>query len=102
MGIERDGMDVREAFDKDVEEEEIWVWDGEEEMMCVGGGLEIEEPVGEFSNGGEVILEAIKDDLGVGLGEMRNSGGFLEQVLMRTLTYGFLCNTSCKMAVKWV
>ncbi|KAL4334562.1 hypothetical protein GQ457_07G041520 [Hibiscus cannabinus] len=109
MGIERDGMGVREAFDDDVEEEEIGVWDGEEEVTCVGGGLEVEEPVGEFSNGGEVILEAVEDDLG----EMRNSGGFPEEeeekvstfllestcLLLRTsLTSGFLCNTSCKMA----
>ncbi|KAK8644796.1 hypothetical protein V6N13_118665 [Hibiscus sabdariffa] len=78
MGIERDGMGVRE-FDEDVEEEEIGVWGGEEELTCVGGGLEVEEPVGEFSNGGDVILEAVEDDLGVGLGGMRNSGGFLEE-----------------------
>lgn len=47
-------------------------------MTCVGGGLEVEEPVGEFSNGGDIILEVIKDDLGVGLGEMRKGCGFLE------------------------
>ncbi|KAK8561571.1 hypothetical protein V6N13_149261 [Hibiscus sabdariffa] len=73
-------MGVREAFDEDVEEEEIRVWNGEEEVTCVGVDLEVEELVGEFSNGGDVILEAVKDDLGVNLGEMKNSGGFLEEV----------------------
>ena len=44
---------LEKPFDKDVEEEEIRVWDGEkkEEVTCVGRGLEVEEPVGKFGNG---------------------------------------------------
>lgn len=30
MGVERNGMGVREAFDEDIEKEEIGVRDGEE------------------------------------------------------------------------
>lgn len=51
MGIKRNGMGVREAFNEDVEEEKIRFWDGEEEVTCVGCGLEVEEPVGEFGDG---------------------------------------------------
>lgn len=51
MGIERNGMGIREAFDEDVEEEEIGVRDGEEDVTCVRRGVEVEEPVGEFGYG---------------------------------------------------
>lgn len=34
-------------------------------------GLEVRELVGELGDGDEVVLVAIEDDLGVGLGERR-------------------------------
>ena len=37
----------------------------------MANGLEVRELVDEFGDGGEVVLEAIEDDLSVGLGELR-------------------------------
>ncbi|GLT97625.1 hypothetical protein SLE2022_151810 [Rubroshorea leprosula] len=79
MGVERNGVVVGKAFDEDVEEEEIGFGGGEEEVLCVAHGMEVEELVGELGDGCEFILKAVDDDLGVGLGEMAEGGGSLEE-----------------------
>lgn len=38
-------------------------------------GLEVGELVNEFGESGEVLVEAVEDDLGVGLGEVGESCG---------------------------
>lgn len=83
MGIHRHGGHRRiiagEASNEDVEEEEVRVGDGEEEGMRAPHGLEVREPVGEFGDGGEVVLEAIEDDLSVRLGELRERACTVQQ-----------------------
>lgn len=75
VGIQRNGGKRRfvggEALEEDVEEEEIGVGDGEEEVTCPAYGLEVGELVGELGEEGEVVLEAVDDGLSVGLAELR-------------------------------
>lgn len=42
-------------------------------------GLEVGELVSELGDGGEVVLVAVEDDLGVGLGEVRERGSLAEE-----------------------
>lgn len=62
----RGGVDG-EAFDEDVEEEDVGIANGEEEGTRVASGAEVEELLGELGDGGEVGLVAIEDELSVDL-----------------------------------
>lgn len=72
VGVERDRRQRRsvggETFDEDVEEEQVGFREGEDEVTCVAYGFEVGELVGELGDDDEVVLVAIEDDLGVGLG----------------------------------
>lgn len=82
MGKERNrgkrGFIVGEATNKDVEEEDVGVSDGEKEATRVAHGAEIRELVGEFGDQCEIILEAMNGDLSVGLGKVGESRGSAE------------------------
>lgn len=84
MGIERNGRQRRivgdEAFDEDIEEEKVGLGGGEKELARVVDGLKVGELVGELSKGGEVVVEAVEGDLGVGLREVGESGGLVQEV----------------------
>lgn len=82
MGIERNGRQrrfiARETLYEYIEEEQVWVWDGEEEVPCPLYGLEVSKLVGEFGDNGKVVLEAVDNDFSVGLAELRKRGGAFE------------------------
>lgn len=84
MSIERNRrlrrVVVGQAFDEDVEEEKVGFWGGEEELTRMVDGLEVRELVSEFGEGGEVVVQAVEDDLGVGLRELGERGGLVEDV----------------------
>jgi hypothetical protein len=84
MGIEQNGRQRRvvgdEAFDEDIEEKKVGLGGGEKEVARVVDGLEVGELVGELSKGGEVVVEAVEDDLGVGLREVGESGSLVQEV----------------------
>ena len=84
MDIEQNGRQRRvvgdEAFDEDIEEEKVGLGGGEKEVARVVDGLEVGELVGELSKGGEVVVEAVEDDLGVGLREVGESGSLVQEV----------------------
>jgi hypothetical protein len=84
MGVKRNGRGrrviSREAFNEDVEEKKVGFWGREEEEACVVYGFEVRELVGEFGEGGKVVVEAMENDLGVGLGDVRESGGLVQEV----------------------
>lgn len=82
VGVERNGggrrVVVREGLEEDVEEEEVGVGDGEEEVVSAAKGVEVGEPVGELGEEGEVVLEALDDGLRVGLAQLGDGGGALQ------------------------
>lgn len=84
MGIEQNGRLRRvvggKAFDEDVKEEKVGFGGGEKETAGVVDGLEVGELVSEFGEGGKVVVLAVEDDLGVGLREVGESGGLVEEV----------------------
>jgi hypothetical protein len=84
MGIEQNGRRRRvvgdDAFDEDVAEEKVGLGGGEKEAAGVVDGPEVGELVGELGEGGEVVVEAVEDDLGVGLREVGETSGLVEEV----------------------
>lgn len=81
MGVEGNGVDggKREAFDEDIEEEDVGFGNGEEEGTCVARGSDVEEFLGEFSDGGEVVVVTVADEFGVGFGEVREGASFVDE-----------------------
>lgn len=83
MGEQGDGGPRRVvtgvALDDDVEEEEVGLRDREEEVAGASDGLEVAELVGELGDGGDVVAVAADDDLGVGLGEVGERRGSIEE-----------------------
>jgi len=82
MGVEGNGEGVRregEAFDDDVEEEDVGFGNREEEGTCVVRGADVEELLGELGNGGEVVVVTVADELRVGFGKVREGAGFVDE-----------------------
>lgn len=81
MGVEGNGGGVGgegEAFDEDVEEEDVGFGNGEEEGTCVARGADVEELLGELSDGGEAVLVTVADELRVGFGKVREGARFVD------------------------
>lgn len=82
MGVEGNGGGVGgegEAFDEDVEEEDVGFGNGEEEGTCVARGADVEELLGELSDGGEAVLVTVADELRVGFGKVREGARFADE-----------------------
>lgn len=69
-----------EAFDEDIVEEEIGRLGFGEEEFGLRRSFEVEEFLDEFCDDYVVVRVSVVDDLGVGLIEVRKSGGLLDQV----------------------
>jgi len=82
MGVEGNGGGVGEegqAFDDDVEEEDVGFGNREEKVTCVARGAYVEELLGELGNGGEVVVVTVADELSVGFGKVRKAARFVDE-----------------------
>ncbi|KAF5742094.1 hypothetical protein HS088_TW09G00135 [Tripterygium wilfordii] len=70
---------LRETLNEDVEEEKVGTWNRKEEVACLARCLEVEELVSELGDDGDVMSEAVEDELSVGLGEVRERTGSVQK-----------------------
>ena len=61
-------------------------------------GFEVRQFASEFCDGGEVVVKAMEDDLGVGLVELGESCGFVQEVQEEVAASW--CVTSCAYVCK--
>lgn len=71
---------VRISSNKDVEEENVWLWESVAEQAGVADGVEVGEFLGELGDCYDVGLEIVEDELSVGLCEVREGCGSSDKV----------------------
>lgn len=77
-----------ETSDEDVEEEDVRFRNGEEEGTRVARGAKLEQLLCELGDGGEVRIDAIENELSVGLSQVREGAGFVDEADQRVAAQG--------------